>query len=604
MKTSIHRLAPTLSRAAVAVSALSAAALSATVLAAPSARAASADVVTQHVSVDLSGAVLRVEIDATIEVEGDDSLPIYGLIAPATELSVNGAPATLRDDDDYGALVQWLEAPTAGDGTWEVRVVLEGTPSCHSQINAGMDSCTFKDDERVLLPGEPGAAWYLLSLAGASDPFTGSVTLRTAPDLQAAAGQGAPILDEEPGDGTRLRRFLLETPTETLGAWARRGSPLEVTAADGTRVVVAAPDEASSAPLTRTAEAMARVLPRYQALFGALPFDEVHVLPVSGRFPFGGMGLLGNIMLGDFITRPDFDYLIVQGAAHELAHSWWGGLASAGDYVGGGFLQEAFAEYSAWRALGETAGTATGEDGEVVRLAGVRMNAVWYLTQMEPADDLAILDEGLYDQQDVYVLVTYHKGSVVLRTLEEKVGADVFAAALAGMVARGPAGLSVDALVEEVAAAGGGDITQDVEQWLRRPGFPALTAGLDDEGAFALEVEGDYQLHVPLRAHFADGRLQETSIEASSGDNALALDAQPVLLEVDPRWSMVRTVAPRVSGDVSLDGRKDAVDLMEIALRVGGRIPDQRRQDGSYDPLYDTNADGSIDDADFEAVLE
>ncbi|MBI1947307.1 MAG: hypothetical protein HYS27_16555 [Deltaproteobacteria bacterium] len=565
-------------------------------LCAAPALAAGVDVVTQHLSVDLSGELLRVQIDATVDIDGAGSFPVYGLVAPATELTVNGAPATLRDDEQYGALVQWLEAPDAGDGPWAVHLVLEGAPSCRSQLNPNLDACTFKDDERVLLPGEPGAAWYLLNVS-ALDPFTGSITLRTATDMSAAAGQGAPLTDEQPGDGTRLRHFAIDTPTETLGAWARRGSAVEVTASDGTRVVVTAPEGADVVPLTRTAEAMARVLPRYQSMFGALPFDEVHILPVSGRFAFGGMGLLGNIMLGDFITWPDFDYLIVQGAAHELGHSWWGGLASAGDYVGGGFLQEAFAEYSAWRALGET-----GSDDE--RLAGVRMNAVWYLTQTDPAADLAILDESLYDHQDVYVLVTYHKGSVVLRTLEEKVGRDVFAQALAAMVARGPGGLSVDALVEEVAAAGGGDITRDVEQWLRQPGFPALTVGVDEGGALALAVEGDYALHVPVRATFADGGVVDSALEASMGDNALALGRRPVLVEVDPRWSMVRTVTPRVPGDVSLDGRKDAVDLMEIALRVGGRVPEQRRQDGSYDPLYDTNADGAIDEGDFAAVLE
>jgi hypothetical protein len=42
---------------------------------------------------------------------------------------------------------------------------------------------------------------------------------------------------------------------------------------------------------------------------------------------------------------------------------------------------------------------------------------------------------------------------------------------------------------------------------------------------------------------------------------------------------------------------------MEIALRHGGAIPDERRQDGSYDPLYDVNDDGRIDESDMDALL-
>ena len=46
----------------------------------------------------------------------------------------------------------------------------------------------------------------------------------------------------------------------------------------------------------------------------------------------------------------------------------------------------------------------------------------------------------------------------------------------------------------------------------------------------------------------------------------------------------------------------DGADLIEVALRVGGFLPDKRRLDGKYDPLYDLNGDRKIDDADLDAV--
>jgi pyrroline-5-carboxylate reductase len=76
-----------------------------------------------------------------------------------------------------------------------------------------------------------------------------------------------------------------------------------------------------------------------------------------------------------------------------------------------------------------------------------------------------------------------------------------------------------------------------------------------------------------------------------------------VLVEVDPRWTLVRAVKPAVAGDVSGDGRIDAVDWMELALRAGTRRPDTRRVDTGFDPLYDVNDDGTVDDDDFDAVV-
>ena len=73
----------------------------------------------------------------------------------------------------------------------------------------------------------------------------------------------------------------------------------------------------------------------------------------------------------------------MQGAAHETAHTWWGGLASAeGD---DGFVHEPLAEYAAWRALGAL-------QGDAARTSGVRMNALWYMLGMS-ADEIESLQK-------------------------------------------------------------------------------------------------------------------------------------------------------------------------------------------------------------------
>jgi hypothetical protein len=561
--------------------------------------AALPDVIRQDLSLDLTGSTLRVEIDAIIAVEaGDDALPIYTLGVAALVIEANGAPATLESDPRYDGLVQWLSLPADSAGLVDVHMVLEGPPACRSALRPGMDACTWQSEERFLPPAEPGAAWYLTNLF-TTDPFAGSVIVRAPEGLEVTAGQGAPTHVSAEGDVVE-RRFDLVVETELLFVHARHMALVEETAGDGTKVTGGVATEAARAPMARMVETAARVLPLYAEMFGALPLDEIHLLPVSGRFPFGGLGLLGDIVLGDFITLPAFDYLLVQGAAHELAHSWWGGMTSAVDPAEGGFLQEAFAEYSAWRALGAA--------DEAVRTSGARMNAVWYMTQVTPSQDAAILD---VDDPDVYILVTYHKGSVVLRTLAERVGEDLFTDALAALVARGPGRLTVAGLLEEIRDVSGLDLEQDASQWLERPGFPVVRVGVQvgvevgvevgvQGTSLSADVSGSFAIDLPLRIVTSDGAVEERLLPR--GAQALPLDPRTVLVEVDPRWTLVRKVEPALFGDVSLDGRVDAVDLMEVALRAGGRVPDERRQDGGYDPLYDLNDDGRIDAADLDVV--
>jgi len=540
--------------------------------------AAALDILSQDITVDLSGDSLLVTIDA--HVDGGGELPIYALAAPATA-TLDGAPIALEDDSgEYAGLVQWLSLPEGTTSGQTVRIVVDGRPSCASASRPGFDACTFRDDERALLPLEPGAGWYLTNLYGA-DPFTGSVTVRAIEGHHVVAGQARAVVT---ADGAL--RFDVTVPTEYLTVVSR---DVDVIVSNG-RASAGVPSEEGRAPMQRMVDTTAAVLPEYERMFGPLPVDDVRFVPLSGRFPFGGMGLLGTILIGDFITFPEFDYMIEQGAAHELAHSWWGGMTSAVDPDEGGFLQEAFAEWSAWRALGAAA------HDDDVRDAGVRMNAVWYITQMAPDDDVAILEAA--DDAEAYVLVTYHKGSVVLRTLEEIVGVDAFEAALAALVARGPLELSVAALEEELEAASGLELGAALAQWLERPGHAELRVAVEGR-VLHIEEHAGFDVSVPVRITKSDG----TSRTQAHLADAVSLEDDDVLVEIDPRWTLVRTVEPAVAGDVSFDGRVDALDLIEIALRNGGEVPTTRRVDGSYDPLYDLNDDGRIDADDVDAAL-
>jgi hypothetical protein len=292
----------------------------------------------------------------------------------------------------------------------------------------------------------------------------------------------------------------------------------------------------------------------------------------------------------------------VQGVAHELAHTWFGGFASAArstrdDLIAGGFLQEAFAEYAAWRALGETR-------GEDVRAAGMRMNAVWYMYRRPSDADAPILSEALYSSPAV-VHTMYHKGAMVVRYLEERVGSAALTAALRAWIARGYGNLTVAGLREEIEAASGEDVAATLDQWLHATGFPLITVLAGDGTRLSVNLEGDYDLVLPLRATFASGEVEHARLPVTSGvtEHDLGWVESPVLLEIDPSWSLAREVRPGVAGDVTLDGAVDAADMIDVALRVGTFLPEERRVDGDYDPLYDLDGDRSVSEADVAAVI-
>jgi hypothetical protein len=167
--------------------------------------------------------------------------------------------------------------------------------------------------------------------------------------------------------------------------------------------------------------------------------------------------------------------------------------------------------------------------------------------------------------------------------------------------------------VEEIAAASGADASAEVDQWLREIGFPRLAvasetrpsaAGDGAEVVLRIDSQGAFDYRAPVHLVNGDGTITEHEIELHPGqtEHVLSAATRPVAVELDPRWTLVREVLPALAGDVTLDGTVDAADLIEIALRDGAELPEERRVDGSYDPLFDVNGDHHIDGADLDAA--
>jgi len=578
------------------------AALAAGAASASRASAQDIDIIEQHITVDVTGPSpdLSVDIDAVVDAPaGAVELYTLAFAIPVTAVTIDGSPGSASPVPGYPwVLLLTLPEPTGPDTTRHaIHVELRGAPSCGSLSGIGRIRCVRTADE-VIFP--PTATFYLMNLLHA-DGYTGALTVLSPSSMEVVAGEDPTMDVVDRGDGTKASTFALTVPTEYvwLAAGALRvvrssspGFPVSIYFAEG---------RGDPAKIEHAADIASKVLDWYAANLGGAPMHEARIVLVPRAFEMGGVGVLGAAFIGEYVFD-DLDYLLEQGVAHELAHTWWGNLASPSD--GHPFFTESFAESEAWRALGAVR-------GDAVRTAGVRMNAIWYMYGRPDDDDTAILDPELSSASPLMVYVVYHKGSTVVRTLEEIVGEEQFAEVRRALLARGIGGLSMDALLEDVRTVAGIDATPWADAWLRRTGFPhitvatTVTAGAPSSLTVHTESADGIDAVLPVELVAGDGTVTAEVLDLAAGvaDATWSIDAAPVEVRIDPRWTMPRELTPALAADVTLDGVTDAADLVEVALSLGGAIPEERRVDGHYDPLYDVDRNGTIDARDLDALL-
>lgn len=564
--------------------------------------ARAAELVHQDIAVDVTSATLRVVVDATVAVSpGETGLWVFTPSLVPSVFTVNGSPTQMRPISGVSEAVELpLDVGTpALEGEARVHLEMEGVLTCDQ---GGRVVCVQSAADTALVPAAFGAAWYLQNVVEA-DPFDLDIAVTAPEDREVIAGSGSPLEVGAPSGGVRVWRYGAPVPVELLMLYARPGA--RVQSQGGFEVVGMTPDRAATRErMQRAVDLGGQLMPIFGEMLGSYTGERAHLLAMPRSFVAGGIGLLGTVLFGEFVVD-DLDYLLEQGTAHELGHTWWGGLASAPPRSPhGGFMQEAFAEYTAWNGLGRI-------QGDAARTSGVRMNAVWYMYRRPTTRDLAILDPQVQGS-NLYVFVAYHKASVVLRALEERAGQDVFLRALRRLQGRGAGGLTPEAFLEDLATEAGPAVRTAAETWLNTPGFPSLvvattTTRTPGGTLVGLDVarSGGFPMELPLQFILEGGeRVARTvSLEEDALHLDVALEGTLVALEVDPAWTMPREVTPAVLGDVTMDGQVDAADVMEVVLRQGTYLPDTRREDGAYDPLFDVDLDRRVDEADADAVL-
>jgi aminopeptidase N len=227
--------------------------------------------------------------------------------------------------------------------------------------------------------------------------------------------------------------------------------------------VYTAPEQAGMlpGPFARAGE----IVQLFGRLVGPFPYEKLAHLQSSTRF--GGMENASEIFYADgaFRRRTMNDGLI----AHETAHQWFGDAVTERDWAHL-WLSEGFATYFA--ALWTRA--AHGDSAFRTQMADVRRTVL--------ADSSAVMHRPVIDSIETNYLAllnrnSYEKGGFVLHMLRAQVGEAAFFDALRSYYAKHKHSTAVtDDLRAEMERTSKQQLGWFFDQWLRRPGFPEVTA--------------------------------------------------------------------------------------------------------------------------------
>jgi aminopeptidase N len=285
-------------------------------------------------------------------------------------------------------------------------------------------------------------------------------------------------------------------------------------------------------PFARAGE----IVQLFSNLVGPFPYEKLSHVQSSTRF--GGMENASEIFYSDagFRNRSMTDQVV----AHETAHQWFGDAVTERDWPHL-WLSEGFATYFA--ALWTRA--ARGDSAFRVQMAGVR-NAVL-------SDTMAVPKHPVIDTIETNLLAllnrnSYEKGGFVLHMLRGQVGERAFFDAIRSYYAKHRHATAVtDDVRAEMEGASKQSLGWFFDQWLRRAGYPEVTATWTyDAGTHEVVIRvaqsarfGAFRFPLTIVAIDSAGVAHRTTAQIVAADGAsqqvrIPLAAPPATVALDP----------------------------------------------------------------------
>jgi len=360
-------------------------------------------------------------------------------------------------------------------------------------------------------------------LAGSSlwYPYLGDTLF--VPTVRASAPEGwhlitvdpAPV-DELPLVGGPLTRYA-----ESVGAVEAQ-------------VFLRTPDEALA---RKYLDATARDLEMYRQLVGPYPYSKFALVE---NFWETGYGMPSFTLLGPQIIR--FPFILTSSYPHEILHNWWGNSVYV-DYATGNWC-EGLTAYMADHLFKEQVG-----QGAEYRRDTLKR----YRDYVKDAHDFP-LNEFRSRHSAATEAVGYGKTLMGFHMLRRQLGDDVFRKALQSLYRnqRGQRASFTD-VRHEFEKAGGVELAKFFEQWVDQAGAADLrlenvrVEGHTVHGTIRqAQRTGVLDIEVPVSVRTANGYSTQTvRLQEAATPFSIALDAEPLLLELDPEFDVFRLLDPR-----------------------------------------------------------
>lgn len=397
---------------------------------------------------------------------------------------------------------------------------------------------------------------------------------RVAIDLPAGQRGIVPgrLVEETERGGRRVARFDFPHPAEGIDLMAGPYGVEErvVTSRAGRPLALRTYFHAEVAALAASyLDSVAEHLARYERVIGDYPFAGFSV--VSSPTPTG-FGMPALTYLGIDVLRLPF--IRATSLGHEVLHNWWGNGVYP-DYRRGNW-SEGLTTFMADYAYEEARSEAAARD---MRLAWLRDFAA-----VPPAADRPLAD-FVSRSHAASQVIGYHKAAMVFFMLRDQIGAEAFGRGLVGFWETQRHRIAGwNELRGAFERAAGRDLAGFFEQWLARPGAPALAI------AAATRVAGDaprlritltqalpaYAVAVPLRVITAAGEeMHRVELAVERATFVLELRSPPLAVALDPDLRLFRRLAPdeapAILRQAMLDPEVRTVLLGEGATAQAGR---------------------------------